>query len=207
MSRPAQTWPIVSGPKSLPLNVPYSVVMANFESPTKFWLRLADSKLPYIKDFVNGVNRHLYTVQLGQYCVADTRTLAGLARACVTDVHRNAAGWDVSAKVYCLDHGLTLVLSLDRLYSLLAKDARTPCVAIPCCLHGVATCTRPPPPWRPSENAELEAVFVGVSGTGVFQTKLFVLRYKEGTVAKCDAAEDFTLAKEAAAKIRYLQSR
>lgn len=206
MTRPALTGPIIPGPTSIPLNVPHPVRMANYESPTRFWLRLADARLPYIKDFVSGVNRHFYDVQIGQYCVADTRTLAGLARACVTDVHRNWTGLDVSAEVYCVDHGLTLVLSLDMLYPLLEEDAKTPSLAIRCCLHGLATCTRRPPPWRVSGDAELEAVFVDVSGAGVFLTRLFVLRDKGGMAAKYEVADDLILAKEAV-EIRYLQLR
>lgn len=53
---------VVTVPKlaSLPLNVPLSVWMSNFVSPTKFWLRLVDGKNPYIRRFVRGCETHLY---------------------------------------------------------------------------------------------------------------------------------------------------
>lgn len=48
---------VVTVPKlaSLPLNVPLSVWISNFVSPTKFWLRLVDGKNPYIRRFVAGL--------------------------------------------------------------------------------------------------------------------------------------------------------
>ncbi|XP_075538112.1 uncharacterized protein LOC142572699 isoform X3 [Dermacentor variabilis] len=168
--------PVVPEHASIPLNVPLSVSMVNFESPTRFWLRLACSKAPFIKHFVRGCERHLYSAEIGQYCVADTRhTVVDLARAFVTDVFRNTAGVHVSAEVQCVDYGLTLVLGLDRLFPLSVEDARTPCVAILCRLHRVATCTRQPPQWRLPANSELEAVFVGVSDTVSFTDSAYSL--------------------------------
>ncbi|KAL1427982.1 hypothetical protein MTO96_000322 [Rhipicephalus appendiculatus] len=172
--------------------------MVNYESPTRFWLRLSDSKSPFIRHFVRGCERHLYSVEIGQYCLADTRhTVVDLARAVVTDVFRSTAGVQLSAEVYCIDHGLTLVLGLDRLFPLSAVDASTPCVAVLCRLHRVATCTRQAPQLHLPPNAQLEAVFVGISDVGAYQTRLLVLRNQvDGTLAKFDVASEFISAGE-----------
>lgn len=200
--------PLVPAHASIPLNLPLSVSMVNFESPTRFWLRLAYTKTPFIKHFVRGCERHLYSAEIGQYCVADTRhTVVDLARAIVTDVFRNTAGMHVSAEVQCIDYGLTLVPGLDRLFPLSVEDARTPCGAVLCRLHRVATCTRQPPRWRLPANVQLEAVFVGISNAGVYQTRLFALREEgDGTLAKVDVANDFICAGEAM-EIGYLRPK
>lgn len=192
---------------SLPLDVPLPVWMANFESPTSFWLRLVESKNPFIRHFVRGCERHLYSVQIGQYCVADTRhTIVDLARAVVTDVYRSTAGVPLSAEVLCIDYGLTLVLGLDRLFPLTAEDAATPRVAFHCRLHRVATNTRHRPMLQLQPGAQLEAVLVGISDAGVYQTRLFVLREQaDGSFAKADIAREFISSGEAT-EIRYLQS-
>ncbi|KAH7962613.1 uncharacterized protein LOC119387011 [Rhipicephalus sanguineus] len=191
---------------SLPLNVPLSVRMVNFESPTRFWLRLADSKTPFIRHFVRGCERHLYSVEIGQFCVADTRhTVVDVARAVVTDVFRSTAGIHLSAEVHCIDHGLTLVLGLDRLFPLSAEDARTPCVTVLCRLHRVATCTRHAPQLHLPLDAQLEAVFIGISDAGAYQTRLFVLQNQaDGTLAKVDVANEFISAGELS-DISYLR--
>ncbi|XP_075735470.1 uncharacterized protein LOC142776165 [Rhipicephalus microplus] len=191
---------VITVPKltSLPLNVPLSVWMSNFVSPTKFWLRLVDGKNPYIRRFVWGCEIHLYGVEIGQYCVADTRrSVADLAHAVVTDVFRETGDIHLSAQVFFIDHCHTLVLGMDRLFPLAEVDATTPRVAIPCSLHRVATRSRHLPKFHLPPESKLEAVFGGVSDMGTYQTRLFILRKQvDGTLAKFDVAREFTGAEE-----------
>ncbi|CAN7996648.1 unnamed protein product [Ixodes hexagonus] len=192
----------------VPLKVPVPVWVSHFLSPTKFWLRLLDDKHrdPYIRDFVRGQTKHFYTVNVGTNVVADTGKNFDLARAFVLDVQRDSLGMAISAEVFCVDYGLTLVVGMDKLFPLSEIDAQIPCLAIPCCLRRLTSPSvrlRDVVDWSVTPDAKLEAIFYGTSEAGVYQVDLFVITGENGQV-RLNVAKDL-IEKGIATRIWYPQ--
>uniref|UniRef100_A0A131XSY0 Tudor domain-containing protein n=1 Tax=Ixodes ricinus TaxID=34613 RepID=A0A131XSY0_IXORI len=179
----------------IPMKVPLPVWVSNFISPTKFWLRLKNNKHrdPYIRDFVRGQTEHFYTLNVGAYCVANTGRNFDLARAFELDIQKDGFGMPISAEVFCVDYGLTLVLGMNKLFPLSQIDAKIPCLAVPCSLRRLtspsSTRLRDMVDWCVRPDAELEAVFYGTSEAGVYQVDMFVMTGENGQV-RMNVAED-----------------
>ncbi|CAN8021275.1 unnamed protein product [Ixodes persulcatus] len=181
--------------------------------PMKVPLPVWDNKHrdPYIRDFVRGQTEHFYTLNVGAYCVAYTGRNFDLARAFVLDVQKDGFGMPISAEVFCVDYGLTLVQSW-ALFPLSETDAKIPCLAVPCSLRRLTSPSskrlRDMVDWCVAPGAELyflkrsiDAVFYGTSEAGVYQVDMFVMTGENGQV-RMNVAKDL-IDRGIAARIWY----
>lgn len=179
----------------IPLRVRVPVRLTHVQNPCKFWVRLRSEQYrsdPFLRNFIRGHTKHFYEVSVGTSCIADVGKGFNLVRAFVVDVQADSSiGMQVSAEVFCVDYGFTVVVGMDQLFPLSPLDAKTPCLAIPCCLRRLALpCEQDSVEWCISPDSVLEAVFYGLSEAGVYQVDMFVLTHVNGKEVRLDVAKD-----------------
>lgn len=123
-----------------PLNQPLDVVMSYVETPSSFFLQLADSYID-LERLSDGLNDHyskmargqevLTSIQAGSFCVAQFSEDELWYRARITMVKGNVA------TVTYIDFGNSEEKSISALRILKPEFSKFPCMGLPCSLAGI----------------------------------------------------------------------
>ncbi|KAH6940073.1 hypothetical protein HPB50_024638 [Hyalomma asiaticum] len=178
-------WPKIPSPPELPLRERLPVFVTHYERPSKLFLRcdLSGQRNECIEDgeyHIEEDRRHVYEVAIGMHCmVLPERSSRRALRALVTDVRRDASGFQLGADVMYVDEGRTDVVGIDNVFPINNFEARDPYRSVACCMRGIR------PTWESScydldllhDNSVpcyYDAIFYGLSDGGIYEVDLFL---------------------------------
>lgn len=178
--------PKIPSPPELPLRERLPVFVTHYERPSKLFLRcdLSGQRNECIEEdrdyHIEEDRRHLYEVAIGMHCmVLPERSSRRALRALVTDVRRDANGFQLGADVMYVDEGRTDVVGIENVFPINNFEARDPQRSVACCMRGIR------PTWESScydldhlhdDNVPCyyDAIFYGLSDGGIYEVDLFL---------------------------------